>query len=64
VAGWTVADIVAAVDELVASGVTFKRFDAMDQEERGIWTTREGDRVAWFSDPFGNTLSLTRPATG
>jgi len=25
----------------------------------GIWTTPGGDRVAWFHDPDGNTLSVT-----
>jgi catechol 2,3-dioxygenase-like lactoylglutathione lyase family enzyme len=62
VAGWAVADIVAEVDALVSSGVTFNRYDGMDQDERGIWTTPAGDRVAWFSDPFGNVLSLSGPA--
>jgi predicted enzyme related to lactoylglutathione lyase len=35
------------------------RYDGMDQDARGIWMTPGGDRVAWFADPDGNTLSLT-----
>jgi catechol 2,3-dioxygenase-like lactoylglutathione lyase family enzyme len=59
VLGWRVTGITAVVRELVAKGVVFSRFDAMDQDEDGIWTTPGGDRVAWFGDPDGNTLSLT-----
>jgi catechol 2,3-dioxygenase-like lactoylglutathione lyase family enzyme len=63
VAGWAVADIEAEVDALVSRGVKLNRYDGMDQNERGIWTTPAGDRVAWFCDPFSNTLSLTELAT-
>ena len=59
VLGWQVADIGTAVDGLAARGVTLKRYDGMDQDSAGIWTTPGGDRVAWFCDPDGNTLSLT-----
>ena len=59
VAGWAVADIAAEVEALVSSGVKFNRYDGMDQDQRGIWTTPAGESVAWFSDPFNNTLSLT-----
>ena len=64
VAGWVVPDIDAAVDALAGRGVAFTRYDGMDhQDEKGIWTTPGGDRVAWFTDPDGNTLSLTSFAT-
>jgi len=59
VAGWQVSDIAAAVDALVGRGVAFTRYGGVEQDERGIWTTPGGDRVAWFTDPDGNTLSLT-----
>jgi len=59
IAGWSVPDITAAVRALAASGVTFTRYDGMAQDELGIWTAPGGDRVAWFTDPDGNTLSLT-----
>jgi len=59
IAGWQVPDIRAAIDELSGLDVTFIRFEGMDQDARGIWTTPGGDHVAWFTDPDGNTLSLT-----
>ena len=60
VLGWRVPDITAVVRELTGRGVTVLRFDGMAQDEDGIWTTPGGDRVAWFADPDGNTLSLTQ----
>jgi hypothetical protein len=32
----------------------------MLESSDGIWTTPSGDKVAWFADPDGNTLSLTQ----
>lgn len=58
--GWNVPDITTVVRELAARGVTFLRYDMMDQDEDGIWTEPNGGRVAWFPDPDGNTLSLTQ----
>jgi catechol 2,3-dioxygenase-like lactoylglutathione lyase family enzyme len=58
VLGWRVADIGRAVAELSAAGVRFKRYDGMQQDENGVWVAPGGTRVAWFSDPDGNTLSL------
>jgi catechol 2,3-dioxygenase-like lactoylglutathione lyase family enzyme len=60
VLGWGVPDICAAVRELAERGVAFTRYAEMDQDELGIWTAPGGDRVAWFTDPDGNTLSLTQ----
>jgi catechol 2,3-dioxygenase-like lactoylglutathione lyase family enzyme len=52
-----VDDIEDAVDTLVERGVTFERYDAMPQDERGIM--REGGPyIAWFKDPAGNVLSV------
>jgi catechol 2,3-dioxygenase-like lactoylglutathione lyase family enzyme len=59
IAGWQVPDIDAAVRALSDRGVRFTRYDGMAQDDLGIWTTPGGDRVAWFTDPDGNTLSLT-----
>ena len=66
VLGWRVADIGATVRGLTAQGVVFRRYDGMDQDELGIWTTPGGEKVAWFTDPDGNTLSVTQfhPVTG
>ncbi len=63
VLGWRVADIYTVVAGLEANGAVFSRYSAVDQDEHGVWTTPDGDRVAWFSDPDGNTLSLTQFAT-
>jgi catechol 2,3-dioxygenase-like lactoylglutathione lyase family enzyme len=60
VLGWRVTDIAAAVRGLAAKGVVFMRYDGMDQDEDGVWTTPGGEKVAWFRDPDGNVLSLTQ----
>ena len=58
--GWKVINIVATVRELTARGAVFLRYNGMEQDENGIWTTPGGDKVAWFADPDGNVLSLTQ----
>ena len=58
--GWRVGDVTAEVRELAARGVTFTRYEGMGQDDDGVWTAPGGDRVAWFTDPDGNTLSLTQ----
>lgn len=61
VLGWQVDDITKSVRELQAKGITFERFhDFMKQDEFGIWTAPDGDRVAWFKDPDGNMLSVSQ----
>jgi catechol 2,3-dioxygenase-like lactoylglutathione lyase family enzyme len=60
VLGWRVTDITATVRGLAAKGVVFQRYDGMDVDDDGIWTTPGGDQVAWFPDPDGNILSLTQ----
>ena len=60
VLGWRVADIEAVVAGLSARGVAFSRFDGMEQDDNGIWTSPGGSKVAWFTDPDGNVLSLTQ----
>jgi catechol 2,3-dioxygenase-like lactoylglutathione lyase family enzyme len=60
--GWEVDDIAASIRELTARGVEFTRYDGMEQDEVGVWSAPGGDQVAWFSDPDGNTLSLTQAA--
>lgn len=57
--GWRVADIVNEIEGLTAKGIKFQRFDQLDQDGLGIWTTPDGSKIAWFADPSGNTLSLT-----
>jgi catechol 2,3-dioxygenase-like lactoylglutathione lyase family enzyme len=60
VLGWRVADIKHVMAALADAGIEFTRYDGMDQDASGVWTTPGGDKVAWFSDPDGNNLSLTQ----
>ena len=60
VLGWKVADVHATAKSLMSEGITFERYNGMQQDEFGIWTTPDGSQVAWFKDPDGNTLSLTQ----
>ena len=59
VLGWRVTDMDETVSWLKSHGVLFTRFDGMEQDVQGVWTTPTGDRIAWFTDPDGNVLSLT-----
>ena len=63
VLGWEVADIVSTAAALAERGVRFTRYDGMDQDDDGVWTAPGGDRVAWFTDPDGNTLSISQHGT-
>jgi catechol 2,3-dioxygenase-like lactoylglutathione lyase family enzyme len=62
VLGWSVSDIGAEVQRLTNAGVHFSRYDGLGQDEHGVWRSPTGAKVAWFSDPDGNTLSLTELA--
>jgi catechol 2,3-dioxygenase-like lactoylglutathione lyase family enzyme len=57
--GWHVGDIDEAVEMLGKRGIRFDRYPGLPQDEQGIWTTPDGHKIAWFSDPDGNSLSLT-----
>jgi predicted enzyme related to lactoylglutathione lyase len=59
VLGWRVTDIRETITRLESGGVMFARYAGMDQDAQGVWTTPNGDRIAWFTDPDGNVLSLT-----
>jgi predicted enzyme related to lactoylglutathione lyase len=58
-----VPDIAAAVDRLVAAGVTMERYEGMGQDERGI-ARQYPPPIAWFKDPAGNILSVIEAARG
>jgi catechol 2,3-dioxygenase-like lactoylglutathione lyase family enzyme len=60
VLGCEVPDLAATVDGLNQAGVHFERFPRLSQDERGIWISPGGARVAWFRDPDGNLLSVTQ----
>lgn len=62
--GWQVPDIAATAQGLVEAGVQFNRYPGMnDSHPLAIWTAPGGTQVAWFSDPFGNVLSLQQNPT-
>ncbi|MET8040616.1 VOC family protein [Micromonospora sp. NPDC005215] len=58
VATWYVEDIDQIVDELLASGVEFIRYDQLEHDAKGITARAGGGRIAWFQDPDGNTFAL------
>jgi catechol 2,3-dioxygenase-like lactoylglutathione lyase family enzyme len=58
--GWDVPDIRATVAELAARNVETMKVEFIEQDDAGIWWTPNGDGIAWFKDPDGNTLSLTQ----
>lgn len=60
VMGWEVTDIEAMVKWLNSRGVEFEKYPFVQDRVLGIWTTPNGDKVAWFKDPDGNVLSLSQ----
>ncbi len=64
VLNFVVQDIDAAVDELVAKGINFAKYelgDGVTQDKKGILrgkTANMGPDIAWFTDPAGNVLAL------
>ncbi|OHV31221.1 MULTISPECIES: VOC family protein [Pseudofrankia] len=58
--GWRVDDLADAVRWLTGRGVRVNRYDGLDQDRLGIWTSPDGDRIVWFNDPDGHTLSVTQ----
>ena len=66
VLNFQVDDLDREVDDLTAKGVAFNRYEQFDQDERGIAVDPDGSmpRVAWFSDPAGNILSVVEESPG
>jgi Glyoxalase/Bleomycin resistance protein/Dioxygenase superfamily. len=60
VLGWEVEDMLAAQEGLQRRGIKFEHFPNMGQDEHGICTFPTGDKVAWFKDPDGNLLSISK----
>ena len=55
-----VDDIDGAVDDLMAKGVVFERYEDIT-DDKGIARGKEsgqGPDIAWFKDPAGNILSV------
>jgi catechol 2,3-dioxygenase-like lactoylglutathione lyase family enzyme len=53
-----VDDIDRAVDDLVARGVSFERYEGFSHDEKGIVRGGPGPQIAWFEDPSGNVLAV------
>lgn len=60
IAGWDIPEIESAVRGLSERGVRFEQYGMPGQDQRGIWNSPSGARIAWFKDPDGNVLSLTQ----
>jgi catechol 2,3-dioxygenase-like lactoylglutathione lyase family enzyme len=58
--GWESTNIEQDARDFGERGVQFERYGLPGQDERGIWTSPSGARVAWFKDPDGNVLSLSQ----
>jgi catechol 2,3-dioxygenase-like lactoylglutathione lyase family enzyme len=52
-----VEDVDEAVEELSARGVSFERYEGIEQDEKGVMRSG-GPHIAWFRDPAGNILSV------
>jgi catechol 2,3-dioxygenase-like lactoylglutathione lyase family enzyme len=59
VLGWQVVDIRETMRVLLKQGISFERYSGLPQDEEGIWMTPDSHKIAWFTDPDGNILSLT-----
>jgi catechol 2,3-dioxygenase-like lactoylglutathione lyase family enzyme len=62
VLGWNAGDIALVARALASKGVVFERYEGMAQDELGVWASPGGAKVAWFTDPDGNLLSVTEGA--
>ncbi|HVT05117.1 MAG TPA: VOC family protein [Thermoanaerobaculia bacterium] len=60
VLNFPVKSIEKAVDELTSRGVKFEIYDDANikTDQRGISSAGAGPKVAWFTDPAGNILSV------
>jgi catechol 2,3-dioxygenase-like lactoylglutathione lyase family enzyme len=60
--GWEVEKIADVVAWLGQRGVPTEKYPFVQDKELGIWTTPNGDKVAWFKDADGNVLSISEHA--
>ena len=60
--GWEVTDLATKARELSRRGGEIVRYDFLEQDADGVWTAPGGDKVLWFRDPDGNTLSMSEHA--
>lgn len=59
VLGFRIENIEIQVKSLQQKGVEFERYDGLNQDGLGIWTSPSKAKIAWFKDPDGNLISLT-----
>ncbi|MGN6196372.1 MAG: VOC family protein [Ginsengibacter sp.] len=59
VLGWNVDDIVSIIKSLNNKNIFCEKYEFLEQNDLGIWTSPNGSKVAWFKDSDGNVLSLT-----
>lgn len=59
VLGWNVDDIASIIKSLNDKNIFCEKYEFLDQNDLGVWTSPNGSKVAWFKDPDGNVLSLT-----
>ncbi len=57
--GWNIDNIVSMIKQLNEKNIFCERYEFLEQDDLGIWTSPNGSKVAWFKDPDGNVLSLT-----
>jgi catechol 2,3-dioxygenase-like lactoylglutathione lyase family enzyme len=58
--GWEVKNIQEVATWLKDRGVPPEKYPFVQDQTLGIWTTPNGDKVAWFKDPDGNILSISQ----
>ncbi|HEV1993481.1 MAG TPA: VOC family protein [Candidatus Acidoferrum sp.] len=60
VLGWEVENITSVAIWLRDRGVPPEKYPFAQDQELGIWTAPNGDKVAWFKDPDGNILGVNQ----
>jgi len=59
VLGWNVDNISSSIKLLNDKNIYCEKYEFLEQDNSGVWTSPNGSKVAWFKDPDGNILSLT-----
>jgi hypothetical protein len=61
-----VPNIEASFDRLIAAGVQMEHYDQPElrTDAKGIAMDDTGPRIAWFTDPAGNVLSVLERREG
>ncbi len=58
--GFIIDNMESTVTNLLENGVEFERYEFIQQDDQGIWTTPDGAKVAWCKDPDGSVVSFTQ----